>query len=87
MVDASETSSHGSSEEEEVLTLQKIHPTIPKTFEEKSHSSRVIVVLEAANLETVKTKRGIELINCDDHSKLIGKMGKKLEDYRPDVTH
>ncbi len=45
------------------------------------------MILEAANLETVKTKRGVELINCDDHSKLIGKMGKKLEDYRPDVTH
>ncbi len=47
----------------------------------------MIVVLEAANLETVKTKRGIELINCDDHQKIISKMGKRLEDYRPDVTH
>ena len=40
-----------------------------------------------SNLETTVTKRGIELINCDDHQKLIAKMGKKLEDYRPDVTH
>ena len=39
------------------------------------------------NLETTKSKRGIELINSDDHQKLIQKMGKKLEDYRPDVTH
>ena len=40
-----------------------------------------------SNLETVKTKRGVELLNCDDHQKIINKMAKKLEDYRPDVTH
>lgn len=82
-----DSSSQGSSEEEEVKSLQKIHPKIPRTFEEKSTHSRVIVILEAANLETIKTKRGIELLNCDDHQKVISKMGKKLEDYRPDVTH
>ncbi len=82
-----DASSQGSSEEEEQKSLQKLHPTLPKTFEEKSNHSRVIVILEAANLETIKTKRGIELLNCDDHGKIIGKMGKKLEDYRPDVTH
>jgi rRNA small subunit pseudouridine methyltransferase Nep1 len=67
--------------------LQKLHPKLPKNFEEKSNYSRVIVILDAANLETIKTKRGIELLNCDDHQKIISKMGKKLEDYRPDVTH
>ena len=67
--------------------MQQLHPKLPKTFEEKSNYSRVIVILEAANLETIKTKRGIELLNCDDHQKIISKMGKKLEDYRPDVTH
>lgn len=67
--------------------MQKLHPKLPKTFEEKSNYSRVIVILDAANLETIKTKRGIELLNCDDHQKIISKMGKKLEDYRPDVTH
>ena len=40
-----------------------------------------------SNLETTKSKRGIELINCDDHQKLITKMKKNYEDYRPDVTH
>ena len=45
------------------------------------------MVLEHANLETAKTKRGIELINCDDHQRLITKMKKSFEDYRPDVTH
>ena len=32
-------------------------------------------------------KHGIELLNCDDHQSIIKKMGKSLEDYRPDVTH
>lgn len=45
------------------------------------------MVLEKANLETTKTKRGVELVNCDDHQKLISSMGRKFEDYRPDVTH
>ena len=46
-----------------------------------------MLTLPYSNLETVTTKRGVELLNCDDHQKLINKMGKKLEDYRPDVTH
>ena len=82
-----DASSQGSSEEHEPESLQVLHPKLPRSFEEQSNHSRVIVVLEAANLETLKTKRGVELINCDDHAKLIGKMGKRLEDYRPDVTH
>jgi len=40
-----------------------------------------------SNLETAKTKRGIELINCDDHQKLITKMKRTYEEFRPDVTH
>jgi len=48
-------------------SLQKLHPKLPRNFEEKSNYSRIIVILEAANLETIKTKRGIELLNCDDH--------------------
>ena len=82
-----DASSEGSSELEAETTLQTLHPSVPRSFEEKTNQSRVIVVLEAANLETIKTKRGIQLLNCDDHAKLINKMGKRLEDYRPDVTH
>lgn len=63
-------------------------PTLPKNFEEKENWQRVIVLLEQANLETTKGKNGqIELMNCDDHQKIIKRLGKKLEDYRPDVTH
>ena len=63
-------------------------PKIPKNFEERENWKRLIVILEQANLETCKSKKGvIELINCDDHQKLIKSLKKKLEDYRPDVTH
>jgi len=48
---------------------------------------RLIVVLEAANLDTVQTKRGIELVNCDEHQGYIQKMKKNYEDFRPDITH
>jgi hypothetical protein len=42
-------------------------PRLPKTQEEKQTFPRLIVILEDANLETMLSKRGIELVNCDDH--------------------
>jgi len=38
-------------------------------------------------LELTKDKREPKLINSDDHSKLLRKMNKTLEEYRPDITH
>jgi rRNA small subunit pseudouridine methyltransferase Nep1 len=72
---------------EKSKSLQRVEPRLPKTFDEKQSWPRVIVILEYANLETAKTKRGIELINCDDHQKIITKMKRSLEEFRPDVTH
>lgn len=40
-----------------------------------------------SNLEITKTKRDIELINSDDHGRVIKSMKKSLEEYRPDVAH
>ncbi len=40
-----------------------------------------------SNLETANTKRGIELLNCDDHQRLIAKMKRSNEEFRPDVLH
>ncbi|CDW84198.1 nucleolar essential protein 1 [Stylonychia lemnae] len=48
---------------------------------------RLVVILEQATLEIAQTKRGIELINCDDHEKLITKMKRSPEDFRPDIAH
>lgn len=63
-------------------------PKMPKNFEDKQKWKRLIVILEQATLQTTKTRRGtIELINCDDHQRTIKHMGKKYEDFRPDITH
>lgn len=48
---------------------------------------RVHVVLEQCSLETVKTKKGFEVLNCDDHIGVCKKNGKDPSDYRPDIVH
>ena len=77
----------GSSDDEGQIGLQQVNPQIPTHYMERQKWTRLIVILEKANLETCKTARGIELLNCDDHQKVIQKMGRKYEDFRPDVTH
>lgn len=58
----------GSSEDDEgMLSLQKLNPEIPTHYMERQKWTRLIVILEKANLQTYKTPRGIELLNCDDH--------------------
>ena len=53
----------------------------------EKHDPRLIIVLEKANLETVKTSRGLELLNCDDHLSLHRKFKKDPKDSRPDILH
>ena len=55
----------------------------------KSSSSRIIVVLDQAKLETVKNRRGnYELLNCDDHRDLCKKKLKRdPKEFRPDICH
>lgn len=48
---------------------------------------KLIVVLEKASLETIKTKRGFELLCADSHAKLLKKNNKNATDYRPDILH
>jgi len=56
--------------------------TAPKT------GRHVIVLLDLANLETVKTKNGdFQLLNCDDHVTLMRKHHKDPKDFRPDILH
>jgi EMG1/NEP1 methyltransferase len=48
----------------------------------------VIVILDLASLETVKTKKGdFQLLNCDDHIPLMKKHNKDPQQYRPDIVH
>lgn len=59
-----------------------------KKSDEQNAKKRVIVVLEHACLETIKTKKGnYELLNCDDHLTLLKKMNRDWTEVRPDITH
>lgn len=40
-----------------------------------------------AALETVKTKRGFELLNADEHKGILTKHKKEPSEYRPDIVH
>ena len=49
---------------------------------------KIIVIMEAACLNPVKTSKGnFELLNCDDHLYLHKKLGKDPVDSRPDILH
>lgn len=59
---------------------------------DEAHAKKinVIVLLERANLETVKQSGrsgGIVLLNCDDHRHILKKSGRDANDARPDITH
>jgi len=54
----------------------------------KSEDKRkVIIVLERASLEAIKTKRGYELLNCDEHRRIHKKMRRDFKLSRPDISH
>jgi len=61
---------------------------IPKVLKPKDRENkRLIVILERASLETVKSGKSFELLNCDDHRGILKKTGKDPALYRPDITH
>ena len=46
------------------------------------------VILDLANLETVKTKKGeYQLLNCDDHINVLKKTNRDPAKFRPDIIH
>ena len=47
----------------------------------------VHVILEQCSLETVKTRGGYELLNCDDHIGICKKHGRDPAEHRPDIVH
>ncbi|KAJ2752000.1 18S rRNA pseudouridine methyltransferase [Coemansia sp. BCRC 34490] len=72
-------------------SMLPIAPKIPKTAQEINETSRLIVVLEAASLETYKVGKSkdakYQLLNCDDHQGILARMGKDIAESRPDITH
>ncbi|PZC79793.1 hypothetical protein B5X24_HaOG215782 [Helicoverpa armigera] len=53
----------------------------------KKQEKRLIVILENAQLETVKTGNSFELLNCDDHANILRKNDRDPGSCRPDITH
>lgn len=53
----------------------------------KKDAKRLVVVLENANLETVKIGNNYELLNCDKHKQQIIKFKKDPSECRPDILH
>jgi len=53
-----------------------------------SSGRQVIVILDKANLETVKTKKGeYTLLNSEENISLMRRLKKDPNDYRPDILH
>ncbi|CAF1590616.1 unnamed protein product, partial [Didymodactylos carnosus] len=52
-----------------------------------SSTKRLIIILEQANLETIKTGKIYELLNCDRHKNFLLKYKRDPSQARPDITH
>ncbi|CAE7341261.1 unnamed protein product [Symbiodinium sp. KB8] len=59
----------------------------PRTQEEKDTTPHVVIILEQAAVEVVKTKKGYELLNCDEHHGIHKKYKKDPAESRPDILH
>ena len=57
------------------------------TSDDTKPKRQIIVILEQAALETVKTSRGFQLLNCDDHKGIHRKFNKDPSASRPDILH
>ncbi len=61
---------------------------INKAKKTKSSDKRLIVVLEQANLETIKVGKIYELLNCDRHKNHLLKYKRDPNsNARPNITH
>ncbi|XP_033226975.1 ribosomal RNA small subunit methyltransferase NEP1 isoform X2 [Belonocnema kinseyi] len=53
----------------------------------KDQEKRLIVILENAQLESVKVGNNFQLLNCDDHAGILKKDKREPGKSRPDITH
>ena len=54
----------------------------------RGEPKRVIIVLERACLEVVKSKKGYDLLTCNpNHLGLLKKMNREYTNVRPDIVH
>jgi rRNA small subunit pseudouridine methyltransferase Nep1 len=70
------------------MNESELLPAAHAEAEDNVGAEGVIIILDLATLETVKTKKGeFQLLNCDDHIALMRKHNKDPQDYRPDILH
>jgi rRNA small subunit pseudouridine methyltransferase Nep1 len=62
-------------------------PKMPRNRFERDSQKRLVIVLEACWLESVKVGHHYELLNCDDHKGFLRKRGEDYADCRPDIAH
>ncbi|CAF1501354.1 unnamed protein product [Rotaria magnacalcarata] len=72
----------------QLQNIQVDEPLVNKAKKIKSTDKRLIVVLEQANLETIKIGKVYELLNCDRHKNHLLKYKRDPNsNARPDITH
>eukprot|EP00911_Craspedida_sp_UC1_P001321 UC1_evm1s999 len=84
-VETKRATARRTAEEEEEATFRP--PKLPRTREEKETAKRLIIVLEAASLETVKVGKSFQLLNSSDHATILRKNSRDSINLRPDITH
>lgn len=78
----------GGEEEREEKIPRTNQVLINQVKKNKSSDKRLIVVLEQANLETIKIGKVYELLNCDRHKNHLLKYKRDPNaNARPDITH
>ncbi|XP_076228137.1 ribosomal RNA small subunit methyltransferase NEP1 [Nomia melanderi] len=63
------------------------HPKHLQIAHIKNQEKRLIIILDKAQLESVKVGNSFELLNCDDHTSILKKNNRDPGTCRPDITH
>uniref|UniRef100_A0A182N783 18S rRNA (pseudouridine-N1)-methyltransferase n=1 Tax=Anopheles dirus TaxID=7168 RepID=A0A182N783_9DIPT len=70
---------------------REVHFDLPAKHMNTSHiranERQLIIVLEGAQLESVKVGQAFELLNCDDHLNILKRNNRDPGSCRPDITH
>ncbi|KAJ9579861.1 hypothetical protein L9F63_004463 [Diploptera punctata] len=53
----------------------------------RNQEKRLIIILEKAQLESVKVGNIFQLLNCDDHANILKKYNRDVGSCRPDIVH
>ncbi|RZF32279.1 hypothetical protein LSTR_LSTR009468 [Laodelphax striatellus] len=53
----------------------------------RNQEKRLIIILENAQLESVKVGNSYELLNCDDHKGILRKNDRDIGSCRPDIVY